>query len=119
MPDHSGARTGLSVPAQDSNLRTLAFYIVILKIKEWQNIWFDKTGCLEACQKRCEELVAILWIRLKLFLEHHRFCLHPLLRRRNPCYEDTGRLYPMALHVFFTRKTKHLEGDRLPVCTQA
>jgi hypothetical protein len=26
----------------------------------------DKTGCLEACQKRCEELAAILWIQLKI-----------------------------------------------------
>jgi uncharacterized membrane protein len=26
------------IPDQDSNLRTLAFYTVILKIKEWQNI---------------------------------------------------------------------------------
>lgn len=24
------------------------------------------TGCLEACQKRCEELAAIRWIKLKL-----------------------------------------------------
>jgi len=26
----------------------------------------DKTGCLEACQNRCEELVAIPWIQLKI-----------------------------------------------------
>lgn len=26
----------------------------------------DKTGCLEACQKRGEKLTAILWIQLKI-----------------------------------------------------
>ena len=26
----------------------------------------DETRCLEACQKHCEELAAILWIQLKI-----------------------------------------------------
>ena len=26
----------------------------------------DMKGCLEVCQKRCEELAAILWIQLKI-----------------------------------------------------
>ena len=32
---------------KDSKSRTLAFYTVILEIKEWQNFLANKTGCLE------------------------------------------------------------------------
>jgi hypothetical protein len=35
---NGGLEIGKRLPAQDSNMRTLAFSIVILKIKEWQDI---------------------------------------------------------------------------------